>query len=1033
MRSVMKKRLLFAGNLIAIVLMADSAWALNMEFYTYGGFNPVMQAFLKIALIFSDANYNALFTVFAIGGIIIGAISGMSAAFTTGRLLQLGWIAKVIAGAALFFALMVPKGNVTIYDPVMNRFQTIGGIPDGIVAVAGMLNLVERGLVDIIDTAASPGSEYTTSAGGSGFKVLEAVRNSAPKDNYLRTSMVRYVKDCVTFELMRPGTTLSLDDIRNTTTDFTTDLAQAVNPSVYTVYYDATTPSGTSMSCTAAWSNLQPILAAATSYDEATKKMCSNALFDASNVTELATCKNLLTNTLDFASGNTYTPETIIRQREIAETLYNFYFQDDPEVAALIEANRNITSSGIGLGITMNEWIPIIKAILTAISLGILPFLSLLLPTPALGKALSVMAGFFVFLTTWGVTDALVHGAAMDYAAYSFEGVRQTSLGVYAMAAIPSQSTKMLAMFGVIRGAGMMLASLIAGMLIKFGGSMLAHLAGSLTSLVQGAGARAGSLFTPEGRAEMLQRQSHAAGLLDGMREHKFANLAGAEAWSIHKSVGGHNAAMALKHGMERAKQIPMALSNAGFAQAMASSSQSVATRTGSADATIDNDGNVLSMTSKSITAQRFNRSASTGQDGSGSVSYAGGAGKLDYTMNRGGQEAMTAASVNGVDPVKLGKMSVDQKTHAAASNIAHTSGWEKMWGEATKTGNSDTTNRGFMDQHTSSVNNSLNRNITEGSGWAQDASSQEKAAVQGAVSAGAKFIVGANGSEGVEAVYMDGTKRNLNLSEQTATALGKTVNRAETDSLSNILSTTQGREWVSGLAQRTGDTNTSSTLNEIRNIDRDQVSYGVNTMAAVVRNHAQVKFGGDTPEHHQMAVNDINNMVTNHGASGVKAFEDEVKGFLSGQGYWGGHSTGGHGPGSGGHDIRGVVEQRTGGVNIGSQPRHDHLEPETGRPMVDVSDVPTGQNITDRGDASRRGHLEAINHSNIEGAGDKLKRAEGRVTDMGGDRFETAKDDAIRSGKEAVGWFKKNDALNKPLKETPSPGSYENQGLYKD
>ena len=114
----MKKRLLFAGNLIAIVLMADSAWALNMEFYTYGGFNPVMQAFLKIALIFSDANYNALFTVFAIGGIIIGAISGMSAAFTTGRLLQLGWIAKVIAGAALFFALMVPKGNVTIYDPL---------------------------------------------------------------------------------------------------------------------------------------------------------------------------------------------------------------------------------------------------------------------------------------------------------------------------------------------------------------------------------------------------------------------------------------------------------------------------------------------------------------------------------------------------------------------------------------------------------------------------------------------------------------------------------------------------------------------------------------------------------------------------------------------------------------------------------------------------------------------------------------------------------------------------------------------------
>lgn len=1029
----MKKWLLSAGSLIAIIMTAGSAWALDMEFYTYGGFNPVMQAFLKIALIFSDANYNALFTVFAIGGIAIGAISGLSAAFTTGRLLQLGWIAKVITGAALFIALLIPKGNITVYDPIMNRFQTIGGVPDGIIAVAGILNLVERGLVDIIDTAASPGSEYTTSAGGSGFKVLEAIKTSSPKDNYLRTSVVRYVKDCVTFELMRPGTTLSLDDMRNTTTDFMTNLAQAVNPSVYTVYYDATTPSGTSMSCTAAWGNLQPILAATTSYDEATRKMCSKALFDPSNATELTTCKNLLSNTLDFASGTTYTPETIIRQREIAETLYNFYFQDDPEVAALIEANRNITSSGIGLGITMNEWIPIIKAILTAISLGILPFLSLLLPTPALGKALSVMAGFFVFLTTWGVTDALVHGAAMDYAAYSFEGVRQTSLGVYAMAAIPTESTKMLAMFGVIRGAGMMLASLIAGMLIKFGGSMLAHLAGSLTSLVQGAGARAGSLFTPEGRADMLHRQAHAAGLLEGMREHKFANLAGAEAWNIHRSVGGHDAAMALKRGMEQTKQIPMGMSNAGFAQAMASANQSVATRTGSTDATIDNDGNVLNMTSKSITPQRFSRSAITGQDGSGSVSYTGGAGKLDYTMNRGGQESMTAASVNGVDPVKLGRMSVDQKTHASASTIAHSSGWEKMWGEATKTGNSDTTNRGFMDQHTSSVNNSLNRNVTEGSGWAKDASSQEKAAVQGAVSAGAKFIIGANGSENVVAQYSDGTSRSMNLSEQTATALGKSINRAETDSLSNILSTSQGREWVSGLAQRTGDTNTSSTLNEIRNIDRDQVSYGVNTMAAVVRNHAQVKFGGDTPEHHQQAVNDINNMVTNHGASGVKAFEDEVRGFLSGQGYWGGHAVSGHAQRSGGLDIRGEVEQRTGAVNIGSLPRHDHLEPTSGRPTVNVSDVPGSQDIQDRGDANRRGHLEAIDHSKMTGAGNKLKRAEGRVTDMGGDRLETAKDDAFRTGKEAMSWFERHDVLNKPLKEAPSPGSYGNQGIYKD
>ena len=38
-----------------LALTAGPAFALDMEFYTYGGFNPVVQAFIKIALIFSDS------------------------------------------------------------------------------------------------------------------------------------------------------------------------------------------------------------------------------------------------------------------------------------------------------------------------------------------------------------------------------------------------------------------------------------------------------------------------------------------------------------------------------------------------------------------------------------------------------------------------------------------------------------------------------------------------------------------------------------------------------------------------------------------------------------------------------------------------------------------------------------------------------------------------------------------------------------------------------------------------------------------
>ncbi len=502
-----------------------------MEYYTYGGFNPITQAFTKIALIFSDSDYQGLLFVVTVLGIIAAACGWLARAATGARIIPLVWAVPVLVGAVMYLALFVPKGNITVYDPVLNRFQTIGDIPDAVVFTAGFLNKIEKGMVDIIDTAAAPDAAYQTNAGGIGFKALESVKGSSPKNNYVRTSMIRYIKDCVTFELLRPGTTLSLDDLRNTTTDFLPDLGQAVNPAVYTVYYDSATPEGSVVTCTDAWNSLQPIYANPTNYDEAIKKVCSKAYFDPSNPVELNTCKALLTSTLNFTTGAIVTPEKIIQQRQIAEILYNFYYQDDYETAVLMESNRKITSTGLGIGLTMNEWIPIMRAIMTAIAIGVIPFLVLFLPTPVVGKAASVMFGFFVFLTTWGITDAVIHGAAMDYASYAFEDMRQSNLGVYAMAAFPTISLKLLAMFGVIRSAGIMLASFFSMMLIRFGGHALAMLAGNLSRIAQSAGAQAGQLLTPEGTSAAMNQQVRAAGLLEGMPEHRFTNMAAAQAW----------------------------------------------------------------------------------------------------------------------------------------------------------------------------------------------------------------------------------------------------------------------------------------------------------------------------------------------------------------------------------------------------------------------------------------------------------------------------------------------------------------------
>ena len=216
----MQRQVLFSLVFVGILLSSRSALALDMEYYTYGGFNPIVQAFIRIALIFSDASYQGLIFVMTVIGIMAGAAAWIA------RIIPLTWTVPVVFGAIVYLAVFVPKGHITVYDPVLNRFQTVGDIPDAIVFTAGTLNLIERGLVDIIDTSAAPDAAYTQTAGGIGFKTLESVKGSSPKDNYARTSMIRYVKDCVTFELMRPGTTLSLDDLRNTSTDFLVNLAR---------------------------------------------------------------------------------------------------------------------------------------------------------------------------------------------------------------------------------------------------------------------------------------------------------------------------------------------------------------------------------------------------------------------------------------------------------------------------------------------------------------------------------------------------------------------------------------------------------------------------------------------------------------------------------------------------------------------------------------------------------------------------------------------------------------------------------------
>ena len=114
------KRLLTVLFFLAVLFCARVACALDMEYYTYGGFAQIVGAFTKLALIFSDGGFSAAIYVAMIVGILFGGIALVMRA-VGGRFSTLSWGVPLMAGYLVYAAMIVPQGTLYIYDPVANR------------------------------------------------------------------------------------------------------------------------------------------------------------------------------------------------------------------------------------------------------------------------------------------------------------------------------------------------------------------------------------------------------------------------------------------------------------------------------------------------------------------------------------------------------------------------------------------------------------------------------------------------------------------------------------------------------------------------------------------------------------------------------------------------------------------------------------------------------------------------------------------------------------------------------------------------
>ena len=216
----------------------------------------------------------------------------------------------------------------------------------------------------------------------------------------------------------------------------------------------------------------------------------------------------------------------------------------------------------------------------------------------------------------------------------------------------------------------------------------------------------AGQLLTPEGMSTAMNQQIRAAGMLEGMAEHRFTNMASAEAWNRHRSVGGYMAAMNAKGALQESGQIGQDVSNAEMATMMASARMSVGTARGPVEVSTAPDGHGTRMQSETVNADGSTTSMTTGAAGTGVATDKSAHGSATYTADGTGQLTTTLATVNGLDPVKVGAMAQHQKIAAASTRLASDTNWNTAWQQIQKDSSTSSEARSFS--------NTLNNRIIE-------------------------------------------------------------------------------------------------------------------------------------------------------------------------------------------------------------------------------------------------------------------------------------------------------------------------------
>lgn len=461
------------------------ALATTMEYYCYGSFDPIVSAFKLIATIFGTNSYQALFYTVIISASVFAGLAAVAKITSGGQGSILGWTVPMAIGIAIFIAFFIPKGSLQVYDQVLNKAALVSNIPNGIVLVAGTFNTIERGLVEIVSNAGDAGS-FQTQAGGTGFLGLYSLTTKplTPKDStYLEQNLNQYIEDCVTFAVSNQNSGLTIDELRRTPSSLSASLAKAKNPAIFTKYFSAQAVDGDSMTCSDSWAAIIGDLTP-DNLSGNIESACTELGYDTADAQQLGQCRQAIFDAQDSVGLGGVSLDAFVTQQYLKSRLDSVYRSGNTAGATNYQFLTNISGSMK----SFNDYYPMLRGVLTAVSLALIPILVIFLPTPMSGKVGAIIFGFFIWLTTWGVVDSILHGFAMSYANKVYDQVRNQGLGLDALYLFPSSTVKALAMFGTLRMSGLVLSTALTGMLVRFGGHAITQMGSSLQGHIGAAG-----------------------------------------------------------------------------------------------------------------------------------------------------------------------------------------------------------------------------------------------------------------------------------------------------------------------------------------------------------------------------------------------------------------------------------------------------------------------------------------------------------------------------------------------------------------